>query len=106
MGRMSYSLALKQHIEHTKAHQKALEWIKEQNDLRHQTISFWNLQLNLLAMDSLNVGIIFNALLSSSIYKRNKYTKKLEELDVFSLTEKQHQCLCTHIALQLCGIEE
>jgi hypothetical protein len=76
--------------------------------LDEQTCHFWHLQLQFFDMDELSLFDLFTGIKHSSIYKKNKFTEKFEKmLDVsYQMSEKDIECLSTHLALQLSGIEE
>lgn len=93
------------HQKHIEAHVRAIRALKSQTELERQTETFWTIQLTLLELNSGSLGIILISLLASDVYRRNKYTKKMEDLDMFSMSEEDRQCLATHLALQLCGID-
>lgn len=75
--------------------------------LRQQTEMFWLLQLQLLEMNSKRLFAIWIILINSNLYRGNKHTYKFvnKAMDE-KLTEEDRQCLATHLALQLAGIEE
>jgi hypothetical protein len=93
------------HEKHVKAHVRAIRSLKSQTQLERQTETFWIVQLTLLELNSGSLGLILTSLLASDMYRRNKYTKKMEDLEMFSMSEEDRQCLATHLALQLCGID-
>ena len=93
------------HQKHVEAHVRAIRSLKSQTKLERQTQTFWTIQLTLLELDGPNLALIHAAMMSSCMYKRNKYTEKLQSLKMFSMSEKNRQCLATHLALQLCGID-
>jgi hypothetical protein len=94
------------HEKHVRAHKRAVRDLKESNELEQQTRMFWTVQLTLLELDGPSLALMLASLLSSDTYRRNKYTEKLQSLEMFDMSEKDRQCLATHLALQLCGIEE
>ncbi len=76
-------------------------------DQKALTIEFWNLQLYL--MESRDIALKMTAvgmIRYSSKYKTNKFTPKAIKLMTKKnkLTEDEHNCLSTHIALQIVGI--
>jgi hypothetical protein len=93
------------HQAHVRAHRKAMRDLKASNELEQQTRMFWIVQLTLLELDGASLAVMLASLLSSNTYKRNKYTEKLQSLEMFTMSEKDRQCLATHLALQLCGID-
>lgn len=76
-----------------------------------QTIMFWNLQLQFMSMDRFYLGCVALYHMSSSTYVRNSYSNKAKRLSNYArwesckFTENQHNCLATHLALQLSGVE-
>ena len=93
------------HERHVKEHLRIVRELKAQTELESKTQTFWLIQWNLLEMDGPSLALILAAMLSSKVYKRNKYTEKVQSFEMFSMSEKDRQCLATHLALQLCGIE-
>jgi hypothetical protein len=50
----------------------------------------------------------FNGIRYGGMYKENAHSRKMIALlgkDPYSWTEEEHDCLATHIAIQLSGIE-
>lgn len=77
--------------------------------LRQQTEMFWLLQLQFMARSSQSLADIFNGIRYGALFVRNKHAIKMEKLlgiDPFLWTEEQHNCLATHLALQLAQVEE
>lgn len=68
---------------------------------------FYYLQLQFLNMDQLSLLDIFSGLKYSDIYIKNKFTKKFEALfeKMDDLTKEEMECLATHLAVQLSGME-
>lgn len=89
----------------------SLDQFFEEQDLEDQTINFWNIQLFLFEMDSRSISIAALIVMDSPLYVRNKYTDKILKI-VYSImadndiTDEEIQCVATHIALQIAGIEE
>lgn len=75
-----------------------------------QTIMFWTLQLQFMEMSPFLMYLAFKQLELSGLYVKNKYTKRtlklLPKVLNNTLGKNQKQCLATHLALQLSGIEE
>ena len=87
---------------------KKLENITQSKTIDEQTIMFWNLQLQFMARSSDSLLDVYEGLRFGGMYKNNKYTQKMEQLrhrygQLF--TEEEHNCLATHLALQLSGVE-
>jgi hypothetical protein len=93
------------HQKHVEAHVRAIRSLKSQTELERQTETFWTIQLSLLEMSSYTLILLFNRYQHDGMYVKNKYTKKLQQLKIFSISEEDRQCLATHLALQLCGID-
>lgn len=79
--------------------------------LRQQTEMFWLLQMQFLSMDRFTLGCLMLYYSGSSLYKRNKHSIKAKRLAdnarwELPYTEEDHECLATHLALQLAGVEE
>jgi hypothetical protein len=76
--------------------------------LRQQTETFWLLQLQLLEMSRWHLRLTFWSIQHLPTYKKNKITHKLSsKVDhTWNYDEETRQCLATHIALQLAGVEE
>lgn len=90
------------------------EWYSEneislvQPGTDEQTIMFWNLQLQFMARSSDSLLDVYEGLRFGGMYKNNKYTQKMEQLRHrygHLFTEEEHNCLATHLALQLSGLE-
>lgn len=82
--------------------------MKENNYLT-QTEMFWYLQLQFLARSSISLADAFNGLRYGGMYNINKHTKKMILLlgkDPYTWTQEEHDCLATHLAVHLSGIEE
>ncbi len=77
-------------------------------DQKALTIRFWNLQLLLMEYPERTVkSVAFGMITYSENYKRNNFTQKAIKLTKKQrLTRKEHNCLSTHIALQVVGIYE
>lgn len=82
--------------------------------LQQQTETFWLLQFQFLSMDK-DSECAFNMLYGirySDLYKKNRYTHRIDKTlhtlrwKMDTWTEEQFECLCTHFALQLAGVEE
>lgn len=81
--------------------------------LRQQTETFWLLQMQFLSMN-IDAEGTFNLLYGirySDLYKKNKHTSKIDKKlhNRYWKTgwkEGDFECLCTHFALQLAGVEE
>lgn len=73
-----------------------------------QICYFWHLQLQFFEMDELSLTDLFTGIKHSDIYKRNKFTKKFEKMMdySYSMSQDDMECLATHLALQLSGVEE
>lgn len=87
--------------------------IQEAEDaLRQQTEMFWLLQLQFMSMDRASESFfnIMWGLYVSPLYEPNKHTRKIKKIMFDSVrrqwTEDEFNCLCTHFALQLAGVEE
>lgn len=81
--------------------------IKEEvGTLDEQTIMFWNLQLQFMEMDEVALTNIFDEYDLEDFIKENEYTKKARSISQkkWDLTEDEHNCLATHLALQLSGL--
>jgi len=73
-----------------------------------QNEMFWYLQLQFLARSSMCLADTFNGIRYGGMYKENAHSRKMIALlgkDPYSWTEEEHDCLATHIAIQLSGIE-
>lgn len=75
-----------------------------------QTIMFWNLQLQFMEMDRFRLGCMVMYYMGSGVYQSNEYTNKISKLSDkarwldHSFTQDEHECLATHLALQLSGL--
>ena len=87
----------------------------EQDDLLQQTLMFWDLQLQFFQINIYGLFRIMSVLKRSKLYVENKYSKKMEKiltkmlkerLRSIDASEENRQCVATHLALQLAGIEE
>lgn len=76
--------------------------------MKERTEMFWYLQLQFLNMTNVDLHNLFWAVRGSVIYKKNKYTEKLSNIVqlTYSYDNDTRDCLATHLALQLAGIEE
>lgn len=81
-------------------------------DNKIQTINFFNLQLNLFQFSSQEIRQLYYIIRTSNIYEPNEHTKKLDDLLLFNspslpnwLNEKDIECIATHLAMQLSGLE-
>lgn len=87
-----------------------MDWKREQeiNDLQEQTIMFWNLQLQFMEMSSFTLSHIIAQLEYNELYCKNKFSKSIKKIrsKIINgrLSEKDHNCLATHLALQLSGL--
>lgn len=92
-----------------KSLQEVLAQLEDEQLLKQQTEMFWYLQLQFLDMGRHNARCIFWDLKFGNNYVKNKHTKKmltcLGRLSS-SWTQEEFECLCTHFALQLAGVEE
>jgi hypothetical protein len=81
---------------------------QDDDTLRQQTEIFWLLQLQLLEMSRWHLRLTFWSIQHLPTYKKNKITHKLSsKVDhTWNYDEETRQCLATHIALQLAGVEE
>lgn len=76
-----------------------------------QTVMFWHLQLQFMQMQVYHLGCTWNSVTTLPTYCRNEHTTKacviaLKALTKGYLTDKDRECLATHISIQLSGIEE
>ena len=87
----------------------------EQENLLQQTLMFWDLQLQFFQINIYGLFRIMSVLKRSKLYVENKYSKKMEKiltkmlkerLRSIDASEENRQCVATHLALQLAGIEE
>jgi hypothetical protein len=70
---------------------------------------FWFLQLQFLVRSSMSLADVFNGIRYGGMYEENKHTKKMIGLlgkDPYMWTNEEHDCLATHLAVVLSGIEE
>jgi hypothetical protein len=76
--------------------------------LKEKTELFWFLQLQFLEMNQWHLRTSFWAIQSLPVYKPNKITYKLKnKVDgTYQYDEETRQCLATHLAIQLSGVEE
>jgi hypothetical protein len=95
-----------------KSLKEAIAIQEEEDALRQQTEMFWLLQLQFMSMNRTSESS-FNTLWGlyfSPLYKPNKHTRKIKKIMFDSVrrqwTEDEFNCLCTHFALQLAGVEE
>lgn len=96
----------------TKSLKEAIAIQEAEDALRQQTEMFWLLQLQFMSMDR-HTEYVYNmmwGLYFSPIYRPNKHTRKIKrimfESRSYLWTEDEFNCLCTHFALQLAGVEE
>lgn len=76
-----------------------------------QTIHFWNLQLQFMSMDTLDLVDLFLSL--NPYFNRTKHVKKayrkclklLSDYNLFGLNQDEHNCIATTLAIQLSGLE-
>jgi hypothetical protein len=86
--------------------------ISKKELLKQQTEMFWLLQLQFLSLkkDSEAAYNTLYGIYFSPIYKKNKHTRKVKRLmfsrGIYNWTDADFECLCTHFALQLAGVEE
>lgn len=94
-----------------KAFKKHVAVAEKKKLLKQQTEMFWYLQLQFLSMSRFSIGAIALYYFGSGMYKPNIKTQKAKRLadaarwDTFHYTKEDHECLATHLALQLAGIE-
>jgi hypothetical protein len=98
-----------------KSLQEALVQLEAEKLLKQQTETFWLLQLQMLERSVFMLQMELITLAQSGLYKKNSHTKKFGKF-VFNYfhfhklpqdyTEDDHNCLATHLALQLAGVEE
>lgn len=79
------------------------------------TTNFWNVQLQLLEMYPGSLLNLLSSMVESGVYKRTSKSKKFGKITKtgfvpsrthFLMGEEDRQCLATHLALQLAGVEE
>jgi|688.fasta_scaffold2130521_2 hypothetical protein len=79
---------------------------------KEQTCIFWHLQLQLFQLTSHKLLQVYYSIRFSDIYIPNKYTSKFDEkyvvrsVDYREIQQKDFECLATHLALQMAGINE
>lgn len=79
-------------------------------DVKNKTIHFWNLQLQFMVLDRFSLGCIALYYIGNGAYKLNEYTRKMKALSdkarwsELKFTQDEHDCLATHLALQLSGL--
>lgn len=84
----------------------------EYDTLRQQTEMFWLLQLQFLAMSRYDLGHIAMFYMTTPNYRSNTKTERAKNLADSArswpceYTQEDHNCLATHLALQLAGVEE
>lgn len=81
----------------------------QQKLLKEQTEMFWYLQLQFMARSSRSLADAYQGIRYGQMYVRNAHSAKMERLlgiDPFLWSEEDHNCLATHLALQLSGMEE
>lgn len=92
-----------------KVNSKYVNYIEQMN-LNDQTIQFWNLQFQFLELNSWDLFSMYISIRNNTVYRPTKLTQKLDRLSVDwrdkPIKEKERQCLATHLALQLAGVEE
>ena len=80
-------------------------------NLRNQTCHFWHIQLQFFQLSKHKLISIFYSIRHSEMYIPNKYTSKFDQKYIFTsvdyneISQKDLECLATHLALQLAGIE-
>lgn len=88
---------------------KRLTALEKLTLLQQQTEMFWNLQLQFFEMNDIQLITTFAAYWASDNYVYNKHSNKV--LDIHNgfidhpfLPYWEHECLATHLALQLSGL--
>jgi hypothetical protein len=75
-----------------------------------QVCNFWHTQLQLFQLSTREVLSMFYVIYGTDMYVKTEYSKKLMYKYLYQsptlLTEEDKECLATHIALQLAGIDE
>lgn len=93
-----------------KQFKKDQEKVRREVELHLKTVQFWHLQLQFLSMSTSGAYFTFRGIYRSDIYNDNKFTEKITKIlintGMWSWTEEDFACLCTHFALQLSGMEE
>lgn len=77
---------------------------------QEQTVLFWNLQLQFMAMSTEDLVDLFLSL--NSYFNRTKHVKKsyrkclkwLSDYNLFDLNQDERNCIATTIAIQLSGL--
>lgn len=78
------------------------------NQIDEQTIMFWYLQLQFMARSSRSLVDVWQGIRFGGMYS-SPFSMKMYELvrkGCYDWTEDEHNCLATHLAIQLSGIEE
>lgn len=107
---MIYDAELEREAENMKKEYAAIKkFMNKKPVIDDQTIHFWNLQLQFMAMSTADLGVISLSYMFGGVYSRNGRTKESYELAVKAqaghwLTDDEHNCLATHLALQLSGL--
>jgi hypothetical protein len=79
----------------------------EDQPLRQQTEMFWILQIQFMEMPHLKLRRMIMSYIDSHMYVENERTKKIKNtLDVWfrGWTQEEHNCVATHLALQMAGV--
>lgn len=79
------------------------------NNLDTKLQMFWHLQLQLLARSSASLADVLNGIRYGAMYIENDKSRKVISLlgkDPYLWTEDEHDCVATHIAIQLSNLEE
>jgi hypothetical protein len=83
-----------------------------ENDLQQQTETFWLIQLQLLELDVVALVVLFMNYKQLGRYVKTTRSGKVDRImdrattfGVSVLDDSDRQCLATHLALQLAGIE-
>lgn len=85
--------------------------VEQEIDLEFKSIHFWHLQLQFLASFPKSVALSYASYIASDMYKANSFTSNVINITAkisagYEVPHKDFECLCTHFALQLAGIEE
>lgn len=102
----------REQLEEALMHARFKLWRLQNLAVDDQSVHFWHLQLQFMAMEKLSEAA-YNTLYGiyfSPIYKPNNFTRKIRNLMFLKghsfWNDEDFNCLCTHFALQLSGIEE
>lgn len=80
--------------------------------MNKQICQFWYLQLQFLQLSKHKLLSLFYLMRHSEIYIPTKHTIKFDEkyllrsVDYREISQKDFECLATHLALQMAGINE